>query len=93
MGARMVAFLESLSGLDCLDCLAEKGKPESKRHKLETGWRSQVNICRALISARISHALAQSSSSRCNGAPQNQTWTPLSRRSVLTAPSLESAIY
>ena len=37
MGARMVAFLESLlSGLDCLDCLAEKGKPESKRHKLET---------------------------------------------------------
>ena len=25
-------FLESLlSGLDCLDCLAEKGKPESKR--------------------------------------------------------------
>ena len=35
MGARMVAFLESLSGLDCLDCLA-KGKPESKRHKLET---------------------------------------------------------
>ena len=36
MGARMVAFLESHSGLDCLDCLAEKGKPESKRHKLET---------------------------------------------------------
>ena len=32
------AFLESLlsAGLDCLDCLAEKGKPESKRHKLET---------------------------------------------------------
>ena len=36
MGARMVAFLGLLSGLDCLDCLAEKGKPESKRHKLET---------------------------------------------------------
>ena len=34
MGAEMVAFLESvLSGLDCLDCLAEKGgkRPESKR--------------------------------------------------------------
>ena len=27
MGAEMVAFLESvLSGLDCLDCLAEKGE-------------------------------------------------------------------
>ena len=27
MGTEMVAFLESvLSGLDCLDCLAEKGK-------------------------------------------------------------------
>ena len=26
MGTEMVAFLESLSGLDCLDCLAEKGE-------------------------------------------------------------------
>ena len=35
MGTEMVAFLESvLSGLDCLDCLAEKGgKPESKRQR------------------------------------------------------------
>ena len=40
MGAagHVVAFLESplSAGLDCLDCLAEKGKPETKRHKLET---------------------------------------------------------
>ena len=46
MGARMVAFLESLlSGLDCLDCLAEKGKPESKRHKLETPQLMLAGLC------------------------------------------------
>ena len=46
MGARMVAFLESHSGLDCLDCLAEKGnpkvsgiswKPQLMSHRVATG--------------------------------------------------------
>ena len=62
MGARMVAFLESLSGLDCLDCLAERGKPESKRHKLETpqlmfGCRKPSEIASSAQSAQHSTAV------------------------------------
>ena len=71
MGARMVAFLESLlSGLDCLDCLAEKGKPESKRHKLET---PQLMLGRSHISRNA-----------C-GIPRSYLWRSLCLSAALTA--------
>ena len=39
MGAEMVVFLESvLSGLDCLDCLAEKGNKVTDVGGGERGW-------------------------------------------------------
>ena len=44
MGARMVAFLESLfSGLDCLDCLAEKGSPKISRIELRCWLMSDLD--------------------------------------------------